>query len=122
MIRVQDEPVAPRSMREKLEEAFDAAFPRYELAIGFTREEAITWATAVYHRDHFTRLLDAEAWLDAAMMLVPDDWTGFVPVRGGNGEEAWLWPVVGTMNKGYRTTAPTSAEALFAAIERARTV
>lgn len=62
------------------------------------------------------------ASVDAALTLVPEGWTGFVPVRGGDGEEAWLWPVDGTMNKGHRTTAPTPAEALFAAIEKARTV
>ena len=94
-------------MREKLEAAWESAY----------------WAHAIsiVYRPRFTRFLDAEAWLDAAMMLVPQGWTGLIPVRGGRDEEAWLWPKDGTMNKGYRCAADTPAEALLAAIEKART-
>jgi len=86
-------------MREKLEEAWDS----------IARERGLSWATA--NTSRFTRLLDAEAWLDAAMML----WNGPVtistnepPAATVSGSSGWCY-------------APTPAEALLAAIEKART-
>jgi len=54
-------------MREKLEEAWERAYPK----------DVCGWSPAPFSlRLHFTRLLDAEAWLDAAVLLVPEgyDW------------------------------------------------
>jgi hypothetical protein len=121
------------SIREKLEAAFEAVFPMpkpirvarqangepwFGDGLGPYTEEYKAWDR---RKTRFTRLLDAEAWLDAAMMLLPEGWTGLIPVCGGKDEEAWLWPKDGTMNKGHRCTADTPAEALLAAIEKART-
>ncbi len=60
------------------------------------------------------------ASIDTALTLVPEGWTGIIPVRGGRGEDAWLWPENGTMNKGYRVTAATPALALCSAALKAR--
>lgn len=60
------------------------------------------------------------ASIDAAMTLVPEGFTGLIPVRGGKLEEAWLWPTDGTMMKGFRVSAATPALALCAAALRAR--
>ena len=65
--------------RQVLEEAFEAIFPRPNKYV-FDLE-----ADARHYK--FTRFLDAEAWTDAAMMLVP---------------EGWLWEVqwIGHQTKG----------------------
>lgn len=109
------------SIREKLEAAFEAAFP-YPGPDHYLGE-TIDWAWD-RRKTHFTRLLDAEAWLDAAMMLVPEGWNvdmGFRPAR------ALYWAEMARSEHDpllagkYSGRAPTPAEALLAAIEKART-
>jgi len=68
----------------------------------------------------FDNMLNAEAYLDAAMMLLPEEWTGLIPVRGGQYEDAWLWPENGSMVRGYKAAAATPALALLSAICMAR--
>ncbi len=100
-----------QSMREKLKAAWLTSHPYPEIG------NAI---------DRFERLLDAEAWLDAAMILWPkteklrqmnfsgpcaDDRKWHLNIHGGKEGELHL---VG------RGTTP--AEALLAAIEKARTM
>lgn len=92
-------------MREKLEEAWERAYPDCRIA---------------WMRNRFTRLLDAEAWLDAEMMLVPEGWASEVTRHADGRGEAMMWPE--TPARTAWGTAPTPAEALLAAIEKARTV
>lgn len=74
------------------------------------------WERWVERDCRFSNLLQAEAYESAAMMLVPEGWTGIIPVTGG--DEAWLWPKGGTF-KGFRVNAATPALALTAACLRA---
>jgi hypothetical protein len=53
------------------------------------------------------------ASLDAAMTLVPEGWTGLIPVSGG--DDAWLWREGTIGAKGPRIRAATPALALTAA-------
>ncbi len=114
-------PAAPpksRTMREKLEAAWDT----------IARERGLSWASS--NASRFTRLLDAEAWLDAAMMLVPEG-------AGLKLDRYWIASVDGAVWSAHIFTggipsnparvyewhdAPSPAEALLAAIEKARTV
>lgn len=91
-------------MRERLEAAWLVAHPYPEMG------DAI---------DRFTRLLDAEAWLDAAMMLVPEGWRVSLETLADE-SVAHLWAYGPTRSSGS-IFAPTPAEALLAAIEKART-
>ncbi|MEI6644081.1 MAG: hypothetical protein WCL10_18830 [Novosphingobium sp.] len=93
-------------MREKLEEAWERAYPDCRIA---------------WMRNRFTRLLDAEAWLDAAMMLTPKDW--HMDLRGVN--SGWwcrINPTADGTTGEWDAYCSTPAEALLAAIEKARTV
>jgi len=68
----------------------------------------------------FHRLIDAEAWLDAAMMLTPKDW--HMDLRGVN--SGWwcrINPTADGTTGEWDAYCSTSAEALLAAIEKART-
>ena len=68
---------------------------------------------------NFTRMTvpkNYTASIDAAMQLVPEGWTGLIPVSGG--EEAWLWPN-SKPSRGHRCNAATPALALCAAALRA---
>lgn len=58
------------------------------------------------------------ASLDAALMLVPEGWTGIVPITGG--DDAWLWQERALAGTGHRCRAATPALALCAAALRAR--
>jgi len=95
-------------MREKLEAAWNEAH----------NNEKAPWEALVHAPgiDRFIRLLDAEAWLDAAMMLVPEgrEWT--LQSHGGPGPMAFVAHCVRFQ------LGDTPAEALLAAIEKARTV
>jgi len=96
-------------MREKLAAAYDAYIP--------LRDDG--------HTQRFIRLLDAEAWLDAAMMLVSEGWSVSIgEMRGINCWRGWLNDHNTPDGKAVRhvdAEAPTPAEALLAAIEKART-
>jgi hypothetical protein len=104
-------------MREKLEALWQAVYPSAKFFDQWQR---------------FDELLDAEAWLDAAMMLVPEGWLWSI-------KQLWDEPPVqasyvfintyvpsgqgGLIHTGeFNALAPTPAEALLAAIEKARTV
>jgi hypothetical protein len=107
------------SIREKLEAAFEAAFP-----FGTHRQRGQTGAQSDRQRDKFRRLLDAEAWLDAAMMLVPEGW---IVDRLQQSAHSHAWCVRLTQANGGNVAiasvqgfASTPAEALLAAIEKAR--
>jgi hypothetical protein len=99
-------------MRERLEAAWNVAH----------NNEKAPWHVMVNAPGiiRFLRLLDAEAWLDAAVMLLPAN-TLWAVVDMEDGPIARVcWPVA---NGGYlggyiEATAPTPAEALLAAIER----
>jgi hypothetical protein len=97
-------------MREKLEEAWERAYPDCRIA---------------WMRNRFTRLLDAEAWLDAAMMLVPDGWGWSVERERPTRDCMASVSPPGTEPFGPGAyiveEADTPAEALLAAIEKART-
>ena len=68
----------------------------------------------------FIRLLDAEAWLDAAMMLVPDKAVTTLAMQQRWRKPVWTWG----LNDGHGVThfgdGDTPAEALLAAVEKAR--
>lgn len=75
-----------------------------------------------YHTDNGARwtnvtVIPVTASLDAALTLVPEGWTGIIPVS--NGDEAWLWERNGNP-KGHRCNAATPALALCAAALRSR--
>lgn len=60
--------------RQALEEAWDKIHPMPELSDIVSRDQflmamEVSWPA----RSRFRRFLDAEAWTDAAMMLVPED-------------------------------------------------
>lgn len=64
--------------RQALEEAWDKIHPMPELSDIVSRDEflmamEVSWPA----RSRFRRFLDAEAWTDAALMLVPEgfDWS-----------------------------------------------
>ncbi len=108
------------SIREKLEAAWSATYDgSFDPVTG-------AWAmTDSDVHDHFTRLLDAEAWLEAAMMLVPEGWNvdmGFRPARNLCWAEMARSEHDPLLVGKYSGRAPTPAEALLAAIEKARTV
>lgn len=70
--------------REALEEAFKVIFgpepPSEYDGRAWTRNEpdfSPTWTAYIAKRNSFRRFLDAEAWTDAAMMLIPDNWTAW---------------------------------------------
>lgn len=61
--------------RQALEEAWDKIHPMPELSDIVSRDEflmamEVSWPA----RSRFRRFLDAEAWTDAALMLVPEGW------------------------------------------------
>jgi hypothetical protein len=95
------------SIRDKLEEAWDS----------IARERGLPWATA--NAPRFTRLLDAEAWLDAAVML-SSDWELCLQRWPQSGWTASIWTDEHTEYMPDEVL-PTPAEALLAAIEKART-
>jgi hypothetical protein len=101
------------SIREKLEAAWREANPT---PLDPKSPEREVWFRTLVH---FTRLLDAEAWLEAAMMLYEPgqelmlSWSRMSVDMGGNNWKA-------SVDK-HRASAPTPAEALLAAIEKART-
>jgi hypothetical protein len=101
-------------MRDKLEAMWREANPTPTDPASPERE--VWFRTLV----RFTRLLDAEAWLDAAVMLYEPghefmlSWSRMSVDMGGNNWKA-------SVNK-HRASAPTPAEALLAAIEKVRTV
>jgi hypothetical protein len=100
-------------MREKLEAVWVGSHKRLDCE----------WPVFCRQCDRFIRLLDTEAWLDAAMMLVPEGW--FFQIKGFKGNvlfNAWVRPnQIGT-EKEVSASGPTPAEALLAAIEKARTM
>ena len=112
------------AMREKLEEAWLPLHPKPELPYEATREQHHAWleaSTAYWQkRDRWLALLNAEAWLDAAMMLYEPghefmlSWSRMSVDMGGNNWKA-------SVNR-QRAAGTTPAEALLAAIEKARTV
>jgi len=85
------------------------------------------WLAFINRRNHFTRLLDAEAYLDAAVMLVPEGWeyaigTGRAQHMTENGRKPWAW-VARSENFELPQSfhmAPTPALALLAAIMKAK--
>lgn len=91
------------SIREKLAAAYDAYIP--------LRDDG--------HTQRFIRLLDAEAWLDAAMML-SGDWELCLQRWPLGGWSVSIWIDEQTEYVGDEVL-PTPAEALLAAIEKART-
>lgn len=68
--------------------------------------------------ERFNRMLDAEAWTDAALMLVPDGWTGFVAVDADN--ETWLWSCNSAIKRGFRIAHKIPAIALCIATLKAK--
>ena len=56
--------------------------------------------------------------LDAALTLVPEGWTGIIPVSGG--DDAWLWQSGGGAGRGVRVSGTTPALALTIAALKAR--
>lgn len=56
-----------REVREVLEAAYEAMFP-----FGTHRQRGMTGAQSDRQRGRFRRFLDAEAYTDAALMLVPE--------------------------------------------------
>jgi len=95
-------------IRERLEAAFAAAFPEPE-------ELHKRWAFRA-KETRFTRLLDAEAYLDAAIMLLPSEEWGFQ-----------IMPLFCVLRHPKRQEldveahGKTAVEALLSAIEKART-
>lgn len=101
------------SIREKLEAAWACTHGERPCLVGL---ELHDWLTA--HRP-FERLLDAEAWLDAAMMLVPEGWDwarwskGTMVLTRPHDDEKFFAHTI-------EEAGDTPAEALLAAIEKAR--
>lgn len=65
--------------RQALEEAWDKIHPMPELSDIVSRDEflmamEVSWPA----RSRFRRFLDAEAWTDAALCLVPQGWSWMV--------------------------------------------
>lgn len=114
------------AIRKACEEAWDI----------IARERGLSWATA--NASRFTRLLDAEAWLDAAMMLLPEGWRVNSMGEYGNGMGDLTGQCYASINPRdlshlpytyeahvatvRRADGPTIEDALLAAIEKARTV
>jgi len=103
-------------MREKLEAAWNDAH----------NHEKAPWETLAYAEGvtRFTHLLDAEAWLDAAMMLL-DGETFWCVGHDGEGPDpsqfkATIGKAVEDWIDWYHAVAPTPAAALLSAIEKAR--
>lgn len=103
-------------MRDKLEAAFKE---QYALTLEPRDWDALGWPKA----DRFRRLLDAEAWLDAAMLLVPEGaWFLLKNVMGPQPScrDLFVADVLfeGGKDRPIRLTTPhdTPAEALLSAI------
>ena len=123
-------------MREKLEAAWRVYGPAPDPArvpfdakgrpwpsdgLGPYTEEFKAWSKS---GTRFHRLIDAEAWLDAAMMLVPEGCVFSVMTDFGLPGRARIWgrvPLNSTPDRGWQADGDTPAEALLAAIEKART-
>lgn len=71
-------------------------------------------------RFRFTRLLDAEAYLDAAVMLVPEGWGMALAVDPNGKTLCGLQRKNGAGYASASATAPTPALALLAAIMKAK--
>lgn len=100
--------------RRLFAEVFKAIFPPV-LSKDSTVEECERADLRAYR---FFRMLDAEAWESAALMLVPGGWTGFVAVDADN--ETWLWPCNSIMTRGFRIAHKISAIALCIATLKAK--
>lgn len=61
-------------MEREVREVLEAAFAQmHGLTMAAEDWDALGWIKA----DRFRRFLDAEAWTDAAFMLIPDNWTAW---------------------------------------------
>jgi len=110
--------------REVLEALFHKRFPEPEMVGAPLSDERLAWHAAFKPwaavRERFTAMLDAGAYLDAALMLVPEGWSWSIANRQATHSElpvnAQLW------NSQPASTihgdASTPALALAAAIQR----
>lgn len=57
--------------RELFEEAFRAVFPQHYAGVGTSGFGPSRWA-------RFSQLLDAEAWLEAVLTLLPEGWRPYL--------------------------------------------
>jgi len=87
------------NVREVLEGAFDAIYGE-EPPSGFNPKAfgqgkpffSPAWDKWIEANSRFTTLLDAEAYLDAAMMLVPEGWTYVIDTATPDGQaDVGLW-------------------------------
>jgi len=107
--------------RAMLEEAWEAIHRDLPPELPNRASNAEYWAwqkeniTYWRKRDPFTRLLDAEAYLDAAVMLVPEGWNACIWTTGA----VTLRHPVNPM-KDIPANAETPALALLAAIMKAK--
>lgn len=112
--------------RQVMEEAFVAIFgpepPSEYDGRAWTRNEpdfSPAWTAYIGKRNRFHRFLDAEAWTDAAMMLVPEGWD-FSIERYDKGKcAAYIWPC-GYRDNAWLSERPTPALALAQACLKAR--
>lgn len=122
-------------IRQALEEAFVTIFgpePDSEYdGRAWKRNEpdfSPTWTAYINKRTRFHRFLDAEAWTDAAMCLVPEGWGWNVSQPNAKAIASGLLkehtPVRGEVENGFEqrfiVAAETPAHALLAACLKAK--
>jgi len=116
-------------IRQALEEAWDKIHPLPELSDMVSRDEflkamEVSWPA----RLRFRRFLDAEAWTDAAMCLVPEGWGWNVSQPNAKAIASGLLkehtPVRGEVENGseqrFIVAGETPAYALLAACLKAK--
>ena len=104
-----------------LARTIDALVPPHELGVPRADEQMIEYGVWADLRWRFMKMVAAEAYESAALLLVPEGFAWSIQFSDSTLGEAWLYPPDNKADVQFYASAATSALALCAASLRART-